>query len=67
MSKRYIIQAVSGLTSWLTYCTIGEGDTIAEAWEDAMGEKPWTAQMRRRAKDYYLRDTHTPTDSHSKA
>ena len=67
MGKRYTIEAVSGEhTDWLNFCTIGEGDTPAEAWEDAMGEKPWTPQMRRRAKEYYLRDRETPTGSHSK-
>jgi hypothetical protein len=57
MNKRYIIEAQSGLTNWLGYVKVGEGDTIADAWLDALGEKPWTPYQKRLKKQYYLRDT----------
>jgi hypothetical protein len=64
--KRYIIEAVSGLTNWLGFVKVGEGETIAEAWEDALGEKPWTAYQKKLKKQYYLRDRETATAEDSK-
>ena len=64
--KRYIIEAVSGLTNWLGFVKVGEGETIAEAWEDALGEKPWTAYQKKLKKGYYLRDRETATAEDSK-
>jgi hypothetical protein len=45
---------------------VGEGETIAEAWEDALGEKPWTAYQKKLKKQYYLRDRETATAEDSK-
>lgn len=64
--KRYIIEAVSGLTNWLGFVKVGEGETIQEAWEDALGEKPWTAHQKHLKKSYYLRDRETATAEDSK-
>jgi len=55
MSTRYIIEAESGVNQW-AFCTVGEGATIAEAWEDAVGPKPWTPYQKKLAKKYILRE-----------
>ncbi|NDG63825.1 MAG: hypothetical protein EBY29_10230 [Planctomycetes bacterium] len=65
--KRYIIEAVSGLTNWLGFVKVGEGDTIREAWDDALGDRPWTAFQKKLKKGYYLRDRETATAEDSKA
>jgi len=53
---RYIIEAESGIRL-SGFCKIGEGETIREAWEDAVGEKPWTPYQKRIAQTYFVRDT----------
>jgi hypothetical protein len=64
--KRYIIEAVSLTNYWLGFVKVGEGETIAEAWEDAIGEKPWTPYQKKLKKQYYLRDRETATAKDSK-
>lgn len=53
MNKKYSVQANSAINPFLRL-TLGEGNTIAEAYEDALGEKPWTPYQKKTAKGYFL-------------
>lgn len=49
----FIIKKVSGISG---NCTLGEGATKAQAWEDAFGPKPWTSHVKRSAKDAWVEE-----------
>lgn len=49
----FIIKKVSGISGT---CTLGEGATKAQAWEDAFGPKPWTPYVKRSAKDAWVEE-----------
>ena len=48
---KYIIEGKSGAHHG--NCTIGEGNTKAEAWLDALGPKPWPDHVKKHAKKTY--------------
>ena len=53
MNKKYSVQANSVINPFLRL-TLGEGNTITEAYEDALGDKPWTPYQKAKAKGYFL-------------
>lgn len=53
MAKRFVIMTVSGIYS---NCTLGDGATEKEAWEDAFGPKPWTSWTKQTAKKAWCKE-----------
>lgn len=53
MKKRYIITGESGISGT---CNLGDGDSAAAAWEDALGPKPWSDYTKRTAKKCWVRE-----------
>lgn len=49
---RYRIKAVSAIS--FDHCILGEGKTEASAWEDALGEKPWSSYQKKLKKKYWV-------------
>ena len=45
---KFIIEAKSG--AHFGNCTLGEGKTEREAWEDAYGPKPWPSGVKKMSK-----------------
>ena len=53
MNQVFIIEAESAISG---NCLLGEGNTEAEAWEEAFGPKPWTPYVTRTAKKAWCRE-----------
>jgi hypothetical protein len=54
MKRVFIIESQSGMSHRM--CLLGEGATEKAAWEDAYGPKPWTAYVKKSAKNAQCRE-----------
>ena len=39
------------------HLVVGEGNTKKSAWEDALGEKPWSSYQKSMARKYWIEDS----------
>ena len=54
---RYQVQGRSAIDG--RNLIMGEGETKKEAWQDAIGPKPWTPPLKRWAEKFWIVDTAT--------
>ena len=55
----YVIKAVSSISG---NCTLGDGLTEKEAWEDAYGPRPWSDCQKKSAKKAWCEEIESKED-----